>query len=591
MSQRVQQSSEAIIFVTHVEAENLYLKIWGQLDKQTATCVERQIYPLIEQFNQGYGCPSKTSRLMVGTLCCARFQTDGYYRAKIISVRPDGMIVVQFIDYGNIEIVPPNEVHLLDNIPGSENLRSCAPMAAEFTLLNVLPINGIWENRTIETIRKTLCYNEYRALICTMDNHPLIKLWYNNEDFGELLVKERMALPATMQDMLRCVFDISKLIHSYIFSSPSFCFFFLKMLSYGDCTNKQEIKPDSDLIIVRLKPALHLHPVPQHAQMPVYQQNKTNANNFTTVPMMQNSTNQSINVQGLFHKPASSTAGTNRRKPPLIQSPPVQEALVFKSRVLDVGSDHNVFVSYVEDGPQKFSVQVESTREILTLLMNEINNRQKQPLQEPPLPGSVCLGRYTVDGVLCRAVVMSVMEHKCKLYYVDFGHTEILPYTDIFQLPPEYINPKVLSIRFTLSGLKELNITQEMKDYFKTLVWRKLLVLRVRPPEGPPLIQYGDLYENGVNVKDILKRAFPAPASPLTYSYPQLKRLSKDIQEVVQVSYVESYKKFFVQLDSEIKSLDSIMAGLEQYVKTAPPLNAEQIKVGLPCAALYDLQW
>jgi hypothetical protein len=187
------------------------------------------------------------------------------------------------------------------------------------------------------------------------------------------------------------------------------------------------------------------------------------------------------------------------------------------------------------------------------------------------------------------------MEHKCKLYYVDFGHTEVLPYTDIFQLPSEYINPKVLSIRFTLSGLKELNITQEMKDYFKTLVWRKLLVLRVRPPEGPPLIQYGDLYENGVNVKDILKKAFPAPVSapaiPITYSSPQLKRLSKDIQEIVQVSYVKSCKKFFLQLDNGIKSLESIMAGLKQYVKTAPVLNIEQIKVGVPCAALYDSQW
>ncbi len=99
--------------------------------------------------------------------------------------------------------------------------------------------------------------------------------------------------------------------------------------------------------------------------------------------------------------------------------------------------------------------------------MTEINNHPKKPLQEPPLPGSVCLGRYKDPGgerVLCRAVVMSVMEHKCKLYYVDFGHTEILPYTDIFQLPPEYINPKVLSIRFTLSGLKRLIITQEMKE-------------------------------------------------------------------------------------------------------------------------------
>lgn len=326
--------------------------------------------------------------------------------------------------------------------------------------------------------------------------------------------------------------------------------------------------------------------------MPVYhQQNKSN---FANMPMIQNANmNQNtVTVQAMFPK---TSPGITRQKHVSPQPPPpVQEALVFKSRVLDIGSKYDVLISYVEDGPQKFSVQVQSTAEILNHLMNEINSRPKKPLQEPPLPGSVCLGRYTKDKVLCRAVVMSVMEHKCKVYYVDFGHTEVLPYTDIFQLPPEFINPKVLSIRFTLSGLKELNITQEMKDYFKELVSRKLLVLHVRPPEGPPLIQYGDLYDNGVNVKDILKKAFPAPiAASMTVVYPslQLRRLTKDVQEVVHVSYVESCKNFFVQLDSGSKSLESIMFGLTQYAKTATTFNIAQLKAGLPCAALYGSQW
>ncbi|XP_011690886.1 PREDICTED: maternal protein tudor isoform X2 [Wasmannia auropunctata] len=545
-------SSECFIFVTHVEPDDIYLKIWGQVDKQAATAIEHYIYPLIDQFNQGYGCPTKASRLIPGTLCCARFQTEGYYRAKILNVRPDGMIVVHFIDYGNVEVLLPNDIHLLDNIRGAEPLQAYGPMAGEFTLLNVLPVNGVWENRTIETIKKTICYNEYRALIQTLNNHRLIKLWCNNEDLSELLVKERIALPATLQDMFR---------------------------------------PPKQMLQSRML-----------QQMPYQQQNKGNINNFAAMPMVQNpNMNHNANVQGLYHKTYSPDVNQPKHvaPAPIMQHPPPpvhQEALVFKSRVLDVGSHHEVLISHVEDGPHKFSVQVETARDILTQLMTEINNHPKQPLQEPPLPGSVCLGRYNDTGgerVLCRAVVMSVMEHKCKLYYVDFGHTEILPYTDIFQLPPKYINPKVLSIRFTLSGLKELIISQEMKEYFKQLVYRRLLVLHVRPPEGPPLIQYGDLYENGVNVKDMLKKAFPAPvaAVPITYSYPQLRRLAKDFQEVVHVSYVESCKKFFVQLDSGIKSLESIMAGLTQYAKTASTLNIAQLKAGLPCAALYESQW
>ncbi|XP_070160956.1 protein tudor isoform X1 [Polyergus mexicanus] len=548
MTQHTQSSLESVIFITHVEADDMYLKIWGQLDKQAATSVEHYIYPLIERFNQGYGCPTKSNRITIGTLCCARFQSDGYYRAKVLGMRPDGMIVVQFIDYGNVEVLSPNEIHLWDNIREMEPLHTFPPMALEFTLMNVLPINGIWESELIEDIRKTLCYNEYRALFYMINNSHFIKLWYNSEDFSELLVKQHMAVPATIPAIIPDMFRPKHVLQP-------------QMLAYQ-------------------------------------QQNKNNINNCPTMSIIHNpNMNHNSNVQGFQKNPFSPDINQHKhvdQRP--LQPPPAQEALVFKSRVLDVNSQYQVLISHVEEGPQKFSVQVENTQNILTQLMDEINDHPKQPLQEPPLPGSVCLGRYREvgeDGVLCRAVVMSVMEHKCKLYYVDFGHTEVLSYTDIFQLPPEYINPKVLSIRFTLSGLKELNITQEMKAYFKELVHRKLLILHVRPPEGPPLIQYGDLYDNGMNIKDMLKKAFPTPAPTIsiTYSYPQLQRLSKDVQEIVHVSYVDSCKKFFVQLNKGINSLESIMAGLAQYAKMASVLNVTQLKAGSPCAALYDSQW
>lgn len=199
----MQPSPEFIIFITHIEPDDTYLKIWGQVDKSNASLVERHIYSLIEHFNQGYVSPSKANRL-IGALCCARFQTDGYYRAKILSIRPNNTIVVQFIDYGNIEILSPNDVHLLENIPGSESLQTVPAIAAEFTLANVMPINCVWEDRIIETIKRNLCYNEYRAtLVHTVNNRYLIKLLYNNEDFSELLVKEHMALPASIQDMFR----------------------------------------------------------------------------------------------------------------------------------------------------------------------------------------------------------------------------------------------------------------------------------------------------------------------------------------------------------------------------------------------------
>ncbi|XP_043669520.1 maternal protein tudor isoform X2 [Vespula pensylvanica] len=530
----IQQNSEFIIFVTHVEAEHQFLRIWGQIDKNSATYVERMILPLFEKFAIGSGYPELQEGLSINALCCARFQNDGYYRARVCNICPDGKVVLQFIDYGNIEILPQHEVYLLRNIPGSETLQSFPPVAYEFTLANIIPINNVWDNKTIETIKKILRYNEYKACcLSTVRNHTFIKLYYNNEDFGELLVKRHMAMDATMQDLFR----------------------------------PRRIQ-----------------------QMSPYHMQDRRMINEARIGTQSNANPAFNTMQGQGAWQNVSTPYVQPQK--LVPHAPVQEALVFKSRVLDVGSKYHVYVSFVEDGPQKFSVQVQSTSEILTKLMRDINSHPMEPLQEPPLPGSVCLGRYTIDKVLCRAVVMAVMENKCKLYYVDFGHSEVLPYTDIFQLPPQYINPRVLSIRFTLSGVKELNVTPEMTEYFKKIVSGRSLVLHVRPPEGPPLIQYGDLYDNEKNIKDILRQAFTVPvtvSNMVVYQEPQ--QLSKGAERTVHVSFVESYMKFFIQLDNSDKSLESIMIYLADYVKTAPTLHPNQVSVGTPCAALYESQW
>ncbi|XP_076476295.1 protein tudor [Bombus vancouverensis nearcticus] len=522
----IKQNSELIIFVTHIEPCHTFLRIWGQIDKNSATCVERMILPLVEQFTRRQNCvKTQSTSLRINALCCAKFQNDGYYRARIKHINNiDNTVLLHFIDYGNLELLPIQEIHLLDDIPGSESLQSFPPVAFQFTLMHLLPANGHWSNEVIESIQKTLRYNEYKIVIHTITNSDnFIKLVYNNEDFTEFLIRKYIAKKATL----------------------------LEMYSSRGIT-------DPELLLYE-KNLSSLHSAENEVQE--FQQN------------------------------GCSCCAAHQRH---TMHASVQEALVFKSRILDVSSKHDVYVSFVEDGPFKFSVQLQSTTQVLRVLMRDINSHPLEPLQEPPLPGSVCLGRYTRDKVLCRAVVMSVMENKCKLYYVDFGHTEVLPYTDIFKLPPHFINPRVLSIRFTLSGVHELNVTGTMKEYFKQVLAGKLLVLHVCPPEGPPLVQYGDLYDNGKNIKDILREAFPPPVmlkSINCFTYQTPKSLSVEDVVNVYVSFVESYKKFFVRLEDYVPSLELIMNDLADFCTTAPTLSLAELKIGLPCAALYDNQW
>lgn len=51
--------------------------------------------------------------------------------------------------------------------------------------------------------------------------------------------------------------------------------------------------------------------------------------------------------------------------------------------------------------------------------------------------GLMCLGRYSEDGSLCRAVVSMVLTDGANLLFVDFGNTETVPFDDIFKLPAQ----------------------------------------------------------------------------------------------------------------------------------------------------------
>lgn len=286
---------------------------------------------------------------------------------------------------------------------------------------------------------------------------------------------------------------------------------------------------------------------------------------------------------------ASQGVPSPRLQPPPPSSP-VEEANGFRTRVLEVGSKHEVVVPYVENGPLMFAVQSSSTAMELKNLMESINSLVPQPLAEPPLIGSVCLGRYSGNNLLLRAVVGKVTEHCCKVHYVDYGYGELLPYTKIYQLPRQFINPNVLSIRFTLSNVSELNVTDEMKEYFKTLVsGGKVLTLHVRPSEGSPLIQYGDLYDKRCNIKDVLRMAFPDVGA----TWPGPCKLNQGAREMVIVIYVESCNKFFVQLDTDAPALEMLKNYIAEYVKTAPPFRPNQLQTGLQCIALssMDSQW
>lgn len=107
--------SEAGRFYVRIQTATEYAKIEAEMNKFKPTLVEDLEKPIKK-----------------GTICAARFKLDdNWYRAKVIQTLGKGEIEVQFLDFGNYEVVNPT-LGDLKRLP--ENLLQYAPQAKEAQL-------------------------------------------------------------------------------------------------------------------------------------------------------------------------------------------------------------------------------------------------------------------------------------------------------------------------------------------------------------------------------------------------------------------------------------------------------------------------
>lgn len=293
-----------------------------------------------------------------------------------------------------------------------------------------------------------------------------------------------------------------------------------------------------------------------------------------------------MNNSSMSNLPSSSSLAITPHSSPTLAST-TTTLLAYKAITLDPDSENNVYVSYVSDGPCQFSIQLETMEEFLARLMNELNKMPLHPLEENPLPGTVCVSRCVEDDHICRAVVTSMVDGQYKVFYVDFGNTEVVPFDNLYQIPFKYVIPKVMAMRYALAGIERSSVTLEMKCAFKEFVTDKLLRMKTIQPASRSALPLCNLLDsNNVNVLDVLQRA-------ALLAYPEIIQLSRGFSQEVRVSFVISCSHFYVQIKSKEEELRKVMAELQVNCPNAARLEPSQVKVGLPCCVLFetDNQW
>lgn len=67
------------LFITYVDKEGPFLKVWGQSEKNNSIYVEQFLLGISPQFDQGLS-RIPFEKLQVGTLVCAKYKDNKYYR-------------------------------------------------------------------------------------------------------------------------------------------------------------------------------------------------------------------------------------------------------------------------------------------------------------------------------------------------------------------------------------------------------------------------------------------------------------------------------------------------------------------------------
>lgn len=570
------------LYVTHVDGEGHFLKISGQLDQPSCLMIESLFKTANENLEKGIGAVHPAA-IHEGIICAAKYKDGVYYRAKIINTAnlATGQVGVHFIDFGNKDIISLSTIRFLDNYdPLFLQLRG---QASDYYLSRVMHPSGRWEEPLLLKLQSQLCYSEYPATIeATTRTLPVISIQFKGTDLSSHLVANRffIAIPLAKQEVLLMQLSgenqqVSNWQPNYGTESS--------YLEHVPFLINQNF-PSNPASAMRLQQNVSL---PFNGSVPppslISQRllvHKASRNPVNLKPSRQPQQVPPVHPAQLPGTPPPLTP-VSVNKPP---SP--KKSTTYKSRLLEVGSQHKVFVSFAEEGPELFAVQLVTDAKKLQDMMDDINRRPHSSLAEPPMIGTVCLGRMSGDRIICRAIVMNLSGSQCKLFFVDFGDTEMVSYYDIFDIPEEFVKPNVFAMRFCLSGVKKLEKGPHLNEAFKQLVNGKVLTLRVVAPEGPPLIQYGELYMDNKNVLDLLLANMK---DKLQFKW--LEMLPLGSKKSVLVSYVDSCVNFFVQLSENIDKLNAVMEAVKAHCESSS--SPGELPMGAACCARFpdDTNW
>ncbi|XP_022222321.2 maternal protein tudor [Drosophila obscura] len=638
-------TSKFNLHITHLDHVGPYLKVYGQINRDAALLITKRIehvLPTCFAIEPTWSIEREQALLTPGTVCVFK-QTNGaapgdseYMRARVMNATLDGnkrmRVEIEYLDYGFKRTVSSHDLMFLKQPKLLQNL---PVLCSQYIVLGIC---AEWDKSDLATVHELIVNQTVQLTIdpTQICGQSFASVRWKDFDLTEFLVQQKhIGAPVSTQLML----DHCKKLWKDSPQSPVMEYNNNNIISLGSASKtptdvaREQLAARRSLSarlemqrVVTATPSSVLNPgaadyapkqqqplanltnvIPPQAlvntQKPNYEASnpfnvpkadpKQQVYNYYNVRMNKPAP-KAVILQPFLPSPhaigsyAPMTYAPARFTPPpaSVQRPATQQRTIpaFRTTSLTLGLTYDVHVSYVENGPHLFWVQLKSAVKELDAMMEQIERMRLQPLPQAPEVGSACVARFSQDGNCYRALVSSIKEQRFRVVYVDYGNSEVLPSKDVYQIPSELLQIKPFAFRFALAGIKEIEpIDESMKRIFKSSALYMDFQLTVQPPESVGSMQTCHLSFRGNNILSELKQQKNS-----LQEYAKADHLLND--DEVEIRYIDSPSNFYVQKVANIGEFQVLMDNMFTYYNINQNVP-DNLTLGAPCIVKCDQEW
>lgn len=502
--------------------------IWAQPFHESTS----SLLDLMEEMNQLYlSSASDSYTPLVGDFCVAKYYLDElFYRAEVVSVGTSE-VLVQFLDYGNTEIVSLDDVRRIKS-----TFLALPRQAVRFILSNVRPVDEVWSKEACDLVKEMMLENVVQIDIVSEEDSGFVvnaRCDSGGPLINDVLIEKGYAIENSKLQM-KGVGEIKKLIK--IGRGSAFQFV------------QTEHKVDTSAPIELIASSIG-NPVPISK---VWSPTDSLIRNFIT------DTKPSENIRKCYSASSDSQFVASKAGTPLIRKVQLASNVVesaLKTASLPNGV-MNAVITHINNPLSFYIVLTDSHSYVqLTRMVSDLQSRKLLTLRDV-FEGINCVAKNPYNGLYQRGKVVKLSQNEAVVQFVDFGYTDTVGTSKLFTLDKVYCGVPCQAIHCSLHALPATleRDSSDVIECFKALTCDQALqVEKVSASDG---IYFVKISSNGTEIIKKIEASLMATSnnspSPVT-KFSTLQTLnipneSTDEYVNVRLSHVVSPDKLFLHL-------------------------------------------